>query len=79
MKVLSLQKFIEQSGGAVLLAEKLNITPHCVRIWARGEGVPRVKIIAELVRLSKGRLTPGRIFEECSRNKGKKRIRCKTY
>ena len=63
--------WVESQGGAIALAKKLKITPHCIRVWMRGEGWPTVEMGRKLVLLSKGRLTPRDIFE-CSGGK----LRC---
>lgn len=54
---MTLNQWVKQYGGAEKLAVKLEITPHAVRNWMRGDDVPRPKHLVQLVKLSKGKLS----------------------
>lgn len=66
---LVLNAWVEQYGGAIVLAEKLDVTPHAVRVWLRGEGSPHAETVNDLIRLSKGELTFEQIYKESTRSK----------
>lgn len=69
---LKLTKWIQDYGGATVLAAKLGLGEQAVRVWMRGQGAPRAKEIHEMIRLSKGELTFNDIYKESTRNQESK-------
>ena len=61
--------WVTKFGGVQKLADHFGCSGACVRKWLRGEGPPDAAKIAEIIRLSKGKLTFKKIFEESTRNK----------
>lgn len=55
--------WINKFGGADRLAVKLNMSSFAVRHWLYRHGSPRIAVIRELVKLSKGELTADDIIE----------------
>lgn len=51
------KKWIQSQGGPKVLAERLGLTSHAVRVWLRGAGSPTMKTAHRIVKLSRGRLT----------------------
>ena len=66
---LQFNTWVEEFGGARLLAKKLEVTDHAVRVWMRGEGSPHAETIDAIIKLSKGVLTFEQIFKESTRSK----------
>lgn len=65
---LKLNEFIKEYGGATKLAAKLNMGEQAVRVWMRGDGSPSAKVIDEIIKISKGKLTFDDIFKCSTRN-----------
>ncbi len=59
-----LKEWVKSKGGPVAVSEKLGVTPAAVRSWLRCESTPRPKIMVEIMRLSKGRVTLVAIVKE---------------
>lgn len=51
------QKWLVDIGGPNVLASKLGVSNYVVNHWKRGDGWPRISIILEIVRMSKGKLS----------------------
>lgn len=66
---LAFNAWVKSIGGARVLASKLDVTDHAVRVWLRGEGSPHADKINDIIRLSKGVLTFEQIFKESTRSK----------
>lgn len=64
MRKTTLKKWVETQGGPIPLAKTLNMTPHGIRRWLRGEGTPTVRMTLELIKLSKGELSFHGIIED---------------
>lgn len=60
--------WVERYGGVNVLAEKLQVTEHTVRVWLRGEGPPKSETIMDIIKISKGELSFQDIFKETTRS-----------
>lgn len=49
--------------GAERLAKTLKVSPRVVNHWRLGDGWPRIRIILEIVKLSRGKLTVESVIE----------------
>lgn len=58
-------RWVSAHGGAEKLAKELGVTAHAVRWWLRRQGWPNVKVMIEIVRLSKGKLSFNDIIAAC--------------
>lgn len=73
-----LNDWIYSIGGADVLAKKLKMTPHAVRVWMRGEGCPRPPHMKRIVALSKGAVTFQDLVNASQGSQGKNLSRCST-
>ncbi len=54
---MTFRKWIELQGGAVPVAQKLGVTPSCVRYWLRRNTTPRGAVIQRIMKASKGKVS----------------------
>ncbi len=51
------QKWVDESGGVRVTAERLGLTPDAVHRWLRRQNGPSVKHIMQILKLADGGLT----------------------
>lgn len=66
---LKFAEWVEEFGGVNVLADALNIRPHTVRVWLRGDGAPEADRINTIIMKSKGKLSFQDIYKETTRSK----------
>jgi DNA-binding phage protein len=54
---MKLQTWIEENGGVVVIAQKLNVKQRTIYYWIHRKVHPRVEMILKIVKLSRGALT----------------------
>lgn len=64
---MTLERWVRILGGPKEAAFILKVTPHTVRSWLRSESCPRPRVMQEIWRLSRGKVSFETIIGETSR------------
>ncbi len=64
-----LRDWVKSKGGPLAVSEKLGVTAAAVRSWLRRESTPRPRVMIEIMRLSKGKVTLVGIVKETAKRK----------
>lgn len=51
---MKLETYLEQTGGAATLAKELGVSPEAVRLWVRGDRLPKPATAMRIERLTRG-------------------------
>jgi DNA-binding transcriptional regulator YdaS (Cro superfamily) len=54
---MKLETYLDENGGAVTLAKELGVSPEAVRLWVRGDRLPKPVTAMRIERLTDGRVT----------------------